>query len=88
MPDDMWPNVPAQRGIILADFDPEGKYGDRRQEIVFIGAGMDEEAISAQLDGALLTDEGEIVSPWSGKTERRSVCELHLSTVMNMYLIE
>lgn len=27
----------------------------RRQEIVFIGAGMDEEAISKQLDTALLT---------------------------------
>ncbi len=27
------------------------------QEIVFIGAGMDEEAIGKQLDGALLTDE-------------------------------
>ena len=28
----------------------------RRQEIVFIGAGMDEAAISKQLDQALLTD--------------------------------
>ena len=27
------------------------------QEIVFIGAGMKEEAICSQLDGALLTDE-------------------------------
>jgi hypothetical protein len=27
------------------------------QEIVFIGAGMNEEAICKQLDGALLTDE-------------------------------
>ena len=27
------------------------------QEIVFIGAGMKEEAICKQLDGALLTDE-------------------------------
>ena len=29
----------------------------RVQEIVFIGAGMDEAAICKQLDGALLTDE-------------------------------
>lgn len=29
----------------------------RRQEIVFIGAGMSEEAISKQLDTALLTPE-------------------------------
>ena len=27
------------------------------QEIVFIGAGMDEEAICEQMDGALLTEE-------------------------------
>jgi hypothetical protein len=39
----------------LSDFD--GKYGDRRQEIVFIGAGMDEKAICDQLDSALLTNE-------------------------------
>lgn len=59
VPDDMWPEVAAQRAIILADFDASAGFGDRRQEIVFIGAGMDEKAISAQLDSALLTDEGE-----------------------------
>ncbi|KAK2075863.1 hypothetical protein QBZ16_001605 [Prototheca wickerhamii] len=57
VPDDMWPEVAAQRAIILADFDASAGFGDRRQEIVFIGAGMDEKAISAQLDSALLTDE-------------------------------
>jgi G3E family GTPase len=55
VPDDDWPADPAQRGVILGDFAPG--VGDRRQEIVFIGAGMDEAAISAQLDGALLTEE-------------------------------
>ena len=34
----------------------EGAGACRRQEIVFIGAGMDEAAISKQLDQALLTD--------------------------------
>ena len=33
------------------------KRGQYLQEIVFIGAGMKEEAICKQLDGALLTDE-------------------------------
>lgn len=32
------------------------RYGDRRQEIVFIGAGMDEGRICEALDGALLTE--------------------------------
>jgi len=55
VPDGDWPSDPAQRGVILGDFAPG--VGDRRQEIVFIGAGMDEGAITAQLDGALLTEE-------------------------------
>ncbi|RMZ52016.1 hypothetical protein APUTEX25_001210, partial [Auxenochlorella protothecoides] len=55
--DDMWPEARPQRDVILADFDAEGEWGDRRQEIVFIGASMDEAAITAQLDSALLTEE-------------------------------
>ncbi|GBF95172.1 hypothetical protein Rsub_07885 [Raphidocelis subcapitata] len=45
----------SHAGMILSDFAP--LVGDRRQEIVFIGVGMDESKICAQLDGALLTDE-------------------------------
>ncbi len=33
----------------------DGEYGDRRQEIVFIGAGMDRPALEARLEAALLT---------------------------------
>lgn len=41
VPDEEWPDeASGQRGVILADFAPGS--GDRRQEIVFIGAGMDE----------------------------------------------
>ena len=56
VPDADWPEDAAQRSVILADFATGSAYGDRRQEIVFIGAGMDEAAISAQLDAAMLND--------------------------------
>eukprot|EP00879_Flechtneria_rotunda_P014044 GHRR01014672.1.p1 GENE.GHRR01014672.1~~GHRR01014672.1.p1 ORF type:complete len:355 (+),score=130.74 GHRR01014672.1:1365-2429(+) len=60
VPDDEWPDqASGQRDVILSDFAPG--VGDRRQEIVFIGAAMDEDKICAQLDSALLTDE-EVVA--------------------------
>lgn len=43
------------RKKILADF--EDPFGDRRQEIVFIGIGMKQAAIEEKLDECLLTDE-------------------------------
>ncbi|PNW79229.1 hypothetical protein CHLRE_09g406983v5 [Chlamydomonas reinhardtii] len=57
VPGEDWPEDGAQKDIIMNDFDDDTVMGDRRQEIVFIGVGMDEAKISAQLDGALLTDE-------------------------------
>ena len=60
VPADEWPESEAQRALVRGDFAPEAdggdKVGDRRQEIVFIGVGMDREAIERQLDGALLTE--------------------------------
>lgn len=57
MPDEEWPGEVPQRSVIISDFDLESEFGDRRQEIVFIGAGMDELAICRQVDAALLSDE-------------------------------
>lgn len=45
----------GRRGHRTLDPGAQGRWG--MQEIVFIGAGMKEEAICKQLDGALLTDE-------------------------------
>lgn len=47
---------PNQRSVIISDFDLDTDFGDRRQELVFIGAGMDEGAICSQMDTALLSD--------------------------------
>jgi len=55
--DDAWPSAPASRSVIISDFLPHFAYGDRRQEIVFIGTHMVQADIEAFLDGALLTDE-------------------------------
>ena len=40
---------------LMPNFD--GEFGDRRQEIVIIGVTMDQKAIEAALDSALLTDD-------------------------------
>ncbi len=49
------PEDPADRARVLSMF--EGPYGDRRQELVLIGVGMNEAGLRAGLDACLLTDE-------------------------------
>jgi len=54
LPMEHWPAPGEHRNTIEAKF--ESPYGDRRQEIVFIGQGLDQEQATLALDQCLLTD--------------------------------
>jgi G3E family GTPase len=49
-----WPEDPSARERVLAAWDPV--FGDRRQELVFIGLDMDEPALRQRLDACALTE--------------------------------
>lgn len=54
VPEDEWPDDPEFQLDLAQSWD--ARWGDRRQEIVFIGVEMDREALTAGLDACLLTD--------------------------------
>lgn len=60
-----WPAEPEAQAAILAEF--EGEWGDRRQELVIIGMGMDQAALTTRLEACLLTKEEMALGPegWS-----------------------
>ena len=62
-PRERWPEDPEHRASIEAEF--EGDYGDRRQEIVFIGQYLEPERTSEILDHCLLTDDELAAGPES-----------------------
>ncbi|UNI19544.1 hypothetical protein JDV02_005724 [Purpureocillium takamizusanense] len=55
---------PQVDALVRHDMRKGGEWGDRRQELVFIGEGLDREALAAMLDACLLT-EGEMAR-WEG----------------------
>ena len=52
VPKERWPDDAGWRKAVRRVWDPV--FGDRRQELVFIGRGMDEAALRARLDACLL----------------------------------
>ena len=54
VPKERWPDHPDWRHHVAKSWDPV--YGDRRQEIVFIGTDMDEAAIRRRLNACLVGD--------------------------------
>ena len=64
VPRDRWPQHPDALQEVAAKW--QEPWGDRRQEIVFIGAGLDEAAIRAALDGALMPAAGMTLDAWAG----------------------
>ena len=64
VPIDRWPDDPFWRKRLRANWN--GVYGDRRQEIVFIGTGMDEVSIRTRLDACLVPGKpGMDVAEWA-----------------------
>jgi len=53
-PEEDWPIEETEIAGIRSSF--AGEYGDRRQELVFIGQGLDQERIESLVDRCLLTD--------------------------------
>ena len=55
LPKEEWPDDPADRAMIEAVW--QAGVGDRRQELVMIGIGIDPNHLTAALDSCLLTNE-------------------------------
>ncbi|MFN3663681.1 GTP-binding protein [Yoonia sp.] len=62
VPKDRWPTHPDMLAEVAGKWTEP--WGDRRQELVFIGAGMDEAAIRARLDAALVPSTDFTPDAW------------------------
>lgn len=64
VPRERWPNHPESLNEVASKW--AEPWGDRRQELVFIGAGMDRAAITAALDAALVQAADFTPEAWAG----------------------
>lgn len=64
VPRDRWPAHPDMLAEVAGKW--AEPWGDRRQELVFIGAGMDESTIRAMLDAALIPAQDFTPDAWTG----------------------
>ena len=62
VPRERWPTHPDALAEVASKW--EEPWGDRRQELVFIGSGMDRAAITAALDAALMPARGFAPEVW------------------------
>ncbi len=67
VPEARWPQ--DRNGIAYMRRHWAEPWGDRRQELVFIGAGMDEAALRARLDACLVPAERFAPEAWSGMAD-------------------
>jgi G3E family GTPase len=64
MPRDRWPDDPQAQAKMRANWvDP---FGDRRQELVFIGTGLDVAGLTARLDACLMDAQDFTPAAWAG----------------------
>ncbi|MBM4007418.1 MAG: GTP-binding protein [Planctomycetes bacterium] len=61
LPKSQWEGMGGLAEWVKANW--QEPFGDRRQEIVFIGAGMDRDALTEQFDACLLTEEEFMAGP-------------------------
>ncbi|HBL28777.1 MAG TPA: hypothetical protein DD490_18235 [Acidobacteria bacterium] len=75
MPSEDWPEDEDFRRELAETWHPD--FGDRRQELVLIGIGMDREALTRRLEECLLTDDEMRLGPdgWKGFPDALPVAE-------------